>query len=147
MEKRKKTTLIVGFAAFVLALAVFLFVYHLPEDLSFSAPLLPDNAKAEQVEAQVTVDFKKWKRIFFTDKIMGTVTINGEKYVYHKPANDPGHPEVAVLIPEAKKASPTEWLEDFVTVQIKEHDILQISRRRGNEALEYSMAFAVTKEG
>ena len=148
MENRKKITLIVGIIAFVLALAVFLVAYHWPQKMVWSGMMRPDGAGEDIPEALIEADLTRWNRLFSEDdKIDGSITIDGEKYVYHKPANDPDHPEIAVLIPEAKKASPTEWLEDFVTVQMKEHDTLQISRKRGNEAQVYNIAFAVTKEG
>ena len=117
MENRKKITLIVGIIAFVLALAVFLLAYHWPQKMVWSGMMRPDGAGEDIPEALIEADLTRWNRLFSEDdKIDGSITIDGEKYVYHKPANDPDHPEVAMLVPESKKASPMEWFDDYVKV-------------------------------
>lgn len=150
MERHKQADrfwhICLGSAVFMLI--VVLFLYCRPEKIALSGVM----RSAEEIEAQITLDLRIRRGIFTQDRLSGTVTIDGETYVSHKPANDPAHPEAAVLVPEAKKASPAEWRDDYVTVEgftAGDAAHLLITRHRGGTAETYAMGygFEAEKEG
>ena len=117
MQSAKKRIAIISAIILILAVLAVLFVYHLPESWQWSGMKRWDGWKEGQPEFNITLDLKCWKRLFSHDLLKGTIIIDGAEYVYHAPANDPNHPEVAMFVRKSKQSSPTEWLNDFVRVQ------------------------------
>ncbi|MCR4904457.1 MAG: hypothetical protein K6A33_00130 [Clostridiales bacterium] len=148
MENHKRTDRVwhIGLGSAVLMLIVVLVLYCRPEKITLSGTM----RSAEQTEAEIALDLRVWKGIFTQDRLSGTVTVDGETYVSHKPANDLAHPGAAILVPEAKKASTAEeWRDDYVTVEGftaggAEH--LLITRHRGGTAETYAMGFGFETE-
>ena len=118
MQSAKKKILIVSAAVLLLAVLAFLIVFHLPVSWRWSGTKQWIGAGEDQPQFDFTLDLKCWRRLFSHDLLDGTIVIDGEEYVYHAPANDPEHPEIAVFVPVSKLGSPTEWLNDYVQAQM-----------------------------
>ena len=117
MQSAKKKTVIASVVVLFLAVLAFLFVYHLPETWRWSGMKRWDGWKEGQPEFDITLDLKCWKRLFAHDLLKGTIIIDGAEYVYHAPANDPNHPEVALFVRKSGLGSATAWLNDFVRAE------------------------------
>ena len=126
MQSAKKKILIVSAFLLILAVLVFLCIYHLPEKIETTVRVMPETASKElaEQEMEITLRLTRWKLLFSEDQLKGSIVIDGVEYVkndgwrtpnYFYTTPYPGDGTAHIVIPQEV----LDWRQNYVLLVLE----------------------------
>ena len=126
MQSAKKKILIVSAVLLILAVLLFLCIYHLPEKIETTVRVTPEFGVAELAdrEMEITLRLTRWKLLFSEDELAGTVTVDGVEYVkndgwrtpnYFYTTPYPGDGTAHIVIPQEV----LDWRQNYILLVLE----------------------------